>query len=392
MLFQSPLPSPPRRRGLCCPLPAASFSLPRTALSSERLSAILARTIEVPLKCGAFEGVLQRVSPERALLLRTVKNLDTSRDIPGVKLLYLKQQCAVSVAGEGVRLCQHGKLSWPVVATKCHVSLFDVILLGPQAFKTGLQMVLEDKHIPKVMHDCHWISFFPYHPTCMELPMELCQLADSQKLGREKAIKDYRMNEEGLLIRAAMELKERNDVWEDRDYRDDRDCFLTNKVVTQMPSVSSQDFFTYGKGNVQNARSSTKSPFLCMLLLGDDVPVPVISAPQHGGGQAGHMQPLQPEEEASLTHSGPWVTVGSAAEPHKGWEVAPGPRQRDCLAAPPPFRRLKGETASLPVHLRLPALASRDTTPPHARLASSPGRFGRVPSAISVTTRPYQSA
>lgn len=43
----------------------------------------------------------------------------------------------------------------------------------------------------------------------MELPKELCQLADSQKLQREKAIKDYRMNKDGLLIRLAMELREK---------------------------------------------------------------------------------------------------------------------------------------------------------------------------------------
>ncbi|KAL2303547.1 hypothetical protein Nmel_008819 [Mimus melanotis] len=34
---------------------------------------------------------------------------------------------------------------------------------------------------------------------CMELPNELCQLADM-----EKAIEDYRMNEDGLLIKPAM--------------------------------------------------------------------------------------------------------------------------------------------------------------------------------------------
>lgn len=68
----------------------------------------------------------------------------------------------------------------------------------------------------------------------MELPEELRQLADIQKLRREKAIKEYRMNEDGLLIRPAMELKERDDLQKDGNYRDDGDCFPTNKVVSQI--------------------------------------------------------------------------------------------------------------------------------------------------------------
>ncbi|XP_064920671.1 piRNA biogenesis protein EXD1 isoform X4 [Columba livia] len=71
-------------------------------------------------------------------------------------------------------------------------------------------------------------------PICMELPEELRQLADIQKLRREKAIKEYRMNEDGLLIRPAMELKERDDLQKDGNYRDDGDCFPTNKVVSQI--------------------------------------------------------------------------------------------------------------------------------------------------------------
>lgn len=36
------------------------------------------------------------------------------------------------------------------MATKKHVFLFDILLLGPQAFRNGLQAVLEDKNILKV--------------------------------------------------------------------------------------------------------------------------------------------------------------------------------------------------------------------------------------------------
>ncbi|NXU24066.1 EXD1 protein, partial [Thalassarche chlororhynchos] len=427
---------------------------------------LLERTVKVTLKCGVFQGVLQHVNPDRSLLLRTVKNLETGRSTPGVKMffgheivnvelldepdsgkgtamlseyvemfpsfhegrteqlnqksrmiillkyipcakfiqvegasndiffsfllekkeeenveytvvdcfqqkfgpavLHLKQQCVVSIAGEGVNLCRHGKLSWLEIATKSRIFLFDIFLLGPQAFKNGLQMVLEDKNILKVMHDCRWISdclfhqygvllfnvfdtqvadamqfsmatggFLPHRvctlqeclmqylkipskwdaimkcrqqmasdnpeiwflrpfpasllealalkamyllllqsslmdnllsdltavvhdylnafrsgsgdhlgstkPTCMELPEELRQLADIQKLRREKAIKDYRMNEDGLLIRPAIELKERSDPQKDGNYRDDGDCFPTNKAVSHITSFYNQD-------------------------------------------------------------------------------------------------------------------------------------------------------
>ncbi|XP_037249321.1 piRNA biogenesis protein EXD1 isoform X2 [Falco biarmicus] len=392
------------------------------SLSGERLRALLGRPLRVTLKCGVFQGVLQCVNPDRSLLLRTVKNVETGRSTPGVKMffgheivnvelldepdsgkgtamlykctsavegnkqadagladcgpwssshvplgsqlrasdslkyslsekkdeenveytvvdcfqqkfepavLHLKQQCVISVAGEGVNLCRHGKLSWL------------------EAFKNGLQMVLEDKNILKVMHDCRGISdclfhqygvllfnvfdtqvadalqfsvatggFLPHRvctlqeclmqhlkipskwhaimksrqqmasenadiwflrpfpafllkalalkamyllrlhaslmdnlmsdlttvvrgylnayqsgsgdplrstkPTCTELPEELRQLAEIQKLRREKAIKDYRMNGDGLLIRPAMELEERNDP-QDGNYGDHRD-------------------------------------------------------------------------------------------------------------------------------------------------------------------------
>ncbi|KAM6254958.1 piRNA biogenesis protein EXD1 isoform 2-T4 [Spheniscus humboldti] len=392
------------------------------ALSSERFSALLERTVKVTLKCGVFQGVLQHVNPDRSLLLRAVKNLETGRSTPGVKMffgreivdvelldepesgngtamlsectsavegnkqadtgpadcgprsspcdflesqlrasnslkyslsekkeeenveytvvdcfqqkfgpavLHLKQQCVVSIAGEGVNLCRHGKLSWLEIATKSRIFLFDIFRLGPQAFKNGLQMVLEDKNILKVMHDCRWISDCLFHqygvllfnvfdtqenpdiwflrplpasllkalaltamyllllhsslmdnlmsdltavvhdylnayrtgsgdhlgstkPTCMELPEELRQLADIQKLRRDKAIKDYKMNEDGLLIRPAMELKERNDPQKDGNYRDDGDCFPKSKVVSQITSFYNQDVLCQEKLENQN--------------------------------------------------------------------------------------------------------------------------------------------
>ncbi|XP_032845909.2 piRNA biogenesis protein EXD1 [Tyto alba] len=438
--------------------------------SPQRLGAFLGRTVKLTLKCGVFQGILQHVSPERSLLLRAVKNLETGRSTPGVKMffdceilnvelldepdsgegtgmlsectsavegneqadtrpadrgpwsspcasperqlrpsntlkyslsekreeenveyavidcfqqkfapavLHLKRQCVISIAGEGVNLCRHGKLSWLEIATESCIFLFDIFLLGPQAFKNGLQMVLEDKNIVKVMHDCRWISdclfhqygvllfnvfdtqvadalhfsvatggFLPHRvctlqecvmqhlkipskgdaimkcrqqmasenpdiwflrpfpaslckalalkaryllllhsslmenlmsdltavvhdylnvyrtrsehhlrstkPTCMELPEELRQLAKVQKLRREKAVKDYGMNEDGLLIRPAMELRERNDPQKNGNYKGDRDCLPTNKVVSEMTSFYNQDVVCQEKLENQN--------------------------------------------------------------------------------------------------------------------------------------------
>ncbi|XP_074961692.1 piRNA biogenesis protein EXD1 [Phalacrocorax aristotelis] len=434
-----------------------------------RLGPPLGRNVKVTLKCGVFQGVLQDVNPDRSLLLRTVKNLETGRSAPGMKMffgheivnvelldepdsgkgtaafsectsavegnkqagigpadcgpwsspcvssesqlrasnvlkyslsekeeenveytvvdcfqqkfgpavLHLKQQRVVSIAGEGVSLCHDGKLSWLEIATKSHVFLFDIFLLGPRAFKNYLQMVLEDKNILKVMQDCRWISsclfhqygvvlfnvfdtqvadalqfskatggFLPHRvctlqeclmqhlkipskwdaimkcrqqmasenpdmwvlrpfpasflkalalkamcllllhsslmddlisdltavvhdylnasqtgsgdhlgnmkPTCTELPEELHQLAHIQKLRREKAIKDYRMDNDGLLTRPAVELRERNDPQKDGNYRDDRDCFPTDKVVSQITSFCSRDVLCQEKLENQN--------------------------------------------------------------------------------------------------------------------------------------------
>ncbi|XP_010709627.1 piRNA biogenesis protein EXD1 isoform X3 [Meleagris gallopavo] len=396
------------------------------AISFQRLEAALDKSVKLTLTCGVFQGVLQHVSAGRDLLLHSVKNLETGRSSPGVKVFYsqeivnvelldepdsqkriavlsectsaveenkgadmgtaqgglgnspcvslerqlralnnmnslpgkeeeekveytvvncfqekfgpavlhLKQQDVISVVGEGVNLCRNGKLSWLQMATKSHIFLFDIFLLGPQAFRNGLQTVLEDKNILKVADVLQFSvatgGFFPHctctlqeclmqhlkipskwktlmkheqqmalenpdmwflrpfpaslfqvlalkamyllllrsslmdnfmadltavvhaylntsqngsedhlgslkdrntmiwrkarrgafavtparkpelTPTCMELPKELRELADIQKLRREKAVKEYRISEDGLLIRPVIELNERN--------------------------------------------------------------------------------------------------------------------------------------------------------------------------------------
>ncbi|KAG8514601.1 piRNA biogenesis protein EXD1 [Galemys pyrenaicus] len=212
------------------------------------LNQILWRRVKLTLVCGIFEGVLQHVDPNKIVVLKKVKNVETGRSIPGVKMffgheivnvelldeveqgsvrektsvssnternrmdkmknaelnvcelsssspeapitsllndlkyspleeeevtytvidqfqqkfgaamLHIKKQSVLSVAAEGVNVCRHGKLCWLQVATNSRVYLFDIFLLGSRAFNNGLQMVLEDKRILKVIHDCRWLS------------------------------------------------------------------------------------------------------------------------------------------------------------------------------------------------------------------------------------------
>ncbi|KAJ7344829.1 hypothetical protein JRQ81_000779 [Phrynocephalus forsythii] len=76
----------------------------------------------------------------------------------GYAMIHIKKQTVCSIAAEGVNLCRHGKLSWLQVATRSRVFLFDIFLLGARAFKNGLQMILEDQNVLKVIHDCRWLS------------------------------------------------------------------------------------------------------------------------------------------------------------------------------------------------------------------------------------------
>lgn len=89
-----------------------------------------------------------------------------------------------------------------------------------------------------------FLFFFPYQPNCTELPKELRQLADIQKLRREKAVKEYRINEDGLLIRPVVELNDRNPQ-KDETLWNDRDCLppgwssVSNYILQQSGSTSS---------------------------------------------------------------------------------------------------------------------------------------------------------
>ncbi|KAM5235439.1 piRNA biogenesis protein EXD1 [Ctenodactylus gundi] len=213
------------------------------------LNQILWRRLRLTLVCGVFEGELQHLDPDKIVVLKKVKNVETGQNVPGVRIFFgheivnvelvdkedqgagkektpscslnterakvgavrdedltmrepappapelpatsllddlkyspldmeeltymvidefqqkfgaamfhIKKQSVLSVAAEGSNVCRHGKLCWLQVATSSRVYLFDIFLLGRRAFNNGLQMILEDKRILKVIHDCRWLS------------------------------------------------------------------------------------------------------------------------------------------------------------------------------------------------------------------------------------------
>ncbi|XP_059209347.1 piRNA biogenesis protein EXD1 [Centropristis striata] len=76
----------------------------------------------------------------------------------GSAVMHIKKQHVIGVGADGVEVFKHGRLCWLQIATKSKVYLFDILLLGARAFKNGLSMILENKHILKVIHDCRAIA------------------------------------------------------------------------------------------------------------------------------------------------------------------------------------------------------------------------------------------
>ncbi|XP_029937604.1 piRNA biogenesis protein EXD1 isoform X2 [Myripristis murdjan] len=76
----------------------------------------------------------------------------------GSAVMHIKKQRLIGVGADAVEAFQQGRLCWLQIATKNKVYLFDILVLGAQAFKNGLSMILENKHILKVIHDCRVIS------------------------------------------------------------------------------------------------------------------------------------------------------------------------------------------------------------------------------------------
>ncbi|KAK0137602.1 piRNA biogenesis protein EXD1 [Merluccius polli] len=82
----------------------------------------------------------------------------------GPAVMHIKKQGVIGVAAEGVESFQHGRLCWLQIATKNRVYLFDILLLGAQAFKNGLSMILQSTRILKVKSESS-ISVGPPQPS-----------------------------------------------------------------------------------------------------------------------------------------------------------------------------------------------------------------------------------
>uniref|UniRef100_A0A8D2ZWQ9 3'-5' exonuclease domain-containing protein n=1 Tax=Scophthalmus maximus TaxID=52904 RepID=A0A8D2ZWQ9_SCOMX len=84
--------------------------------------------------------------------------IDEFHDKFGPAVMHINKQHVIGVGADGVEAFKNGRLCWVQIATKNKVYLFDILLLGAQAFRNGLSMILENKHILKVMHDCRTIA------------------------------------------------------------------------------------------------------------------------------------------------------------------------------------------------------------------------------------------
>ncbi|XP_034713435.1 piRNA biogenesis protein EXD1 isoform X2 [Etheostoma cragini] len=84
--------------------------------------------------------------------------IDEFQEMFGSAVMHIKKQHVIGVGTDGVEVFKHGRLCWLQIATKRKVYLFDILILGARAFKNGLSMILENKHILKVIHDCRAIA------------------------------------------------------------------------------------------------------------------------------------------------------------------------------------------------------------------------------------------
>uniref|UniRef100_A0A672KZB0 3'-5' exonuclease domain-containing protein n=1 Tax=Sinocyclocheilus grahami TaxID=75366 RepID=A0A672KZB0_SINGR len=176
------------------------------------------RRVRITLSDTQISGVVQRVSQKKSVVLEDVSEVASGRRFPGVKIIFgheilkgelvcvvyslsvneehtseihsfrkkmvddvdedgvryvvidelqekfgpavmhIQQQKVIGIGAEVFGQIAQERLCWLQVATKKVVYLFDVLLLGGQAFRNGLSMILESPHILKVIHDCRCIA------------------------------------------------------------------------------------------------------------------------------------------------------------------------------------------------------------------------------------------
>ncbi|GFR91122.1 exonuclease 3'-5' domain-containing protein 1 [Elysia marginata] len=71
---------------------------------------------------------------------------------------YIMQQETVGVVVDGQKLGRDGVLSLVQIVTDSELIIFDILRLGDEAFRAGLQAVFEADSVMKVIHDCRWIA------------------------------------------------------------------------------------------------------------------------------------------------------------------------------------------------------------------------------------------
>ncbi|XP_052475775.1 piRNA biogenesis protein EXD1 [Carassius gibelio] len=175
------------------------------------------RRVNISLIDTQISGMIQRVTQRRSVLLEDVYEVKSGRKFPGVKIIFgheilkvefpnpanpeklapeeshthsfrkktpddvledgvhsvlidelqekfgpavmhIQEQKVIGISAEVFGPTAQERLCWLQVATKKVVYLFDILLLGGQAFKNGLSMILENRHILKVVHDCRCIT------------------------------------------------------------------------------------------------------------------------------------------------------------------------------------------------------------------------------------------
>ncbi|XP_021097595.1 piRNA biogenesis protein EXD1 isoform X5 [Heterocephalus glaber] len=384
------------------------------------LNQILWRRVKLTLVSGVFEGVLHHVDPDKIVVLKKVKNVETGQNVPGVKIffgheivnvepldeveqgsvrektssvskdslntegtrmekmkgenlkvceptspalkapiapllndlknspseekevtytvidqfqqkfgaamLHIKKQSVLSVAAEGPNVCRHGKLYWLQVADVFQFSMETGGFL-PNCISTLQQSLirhlnvapkylsfLEDRQkltqenpevwftrplppsllkmlalevtyllplrtalLDEMMSDLTTLvggylkpcregsadQLAGAQPTCMELPEELLQLKDFQKQRRERAVKEYRMNARGLLIRTMLHPKQSETATAGKEEKVRGFLFSKDSREDKLPSLTSHEFHedgNFSKGKFQTIVKSQHLP------------------------------------------------------------------------------------------------------------------------------------
>jgi len=109
-----------------------------------------------------YKNLVTEVSPYGYILVDSVEKLTFASS-------YLQNERVISVDCEGTNLSRHGKVCLLQIATERETFLFDVLSLGSTTFEHGIENILQDHKIMKVMHDCRADSDALFHQFSVRL-------------------------------------------------------------------------------------------------------------------------------------------------------------------------------------------------------------------------------